>query len=126
MTPERLNEFFACWNARDYERLAGFLTPDCVFHPSVGPEVVGRTVRGREAIKQLASSIWQLHPDGSYVDVRSFVAGPLAASEWQIEWPAADGSPQRIAGCDTFELDGELIARINGFRKVKAPAPDAS
>jgi nuclear transport factor 2 (NTF2) superfamily protein len=118
MTPERLDAFFACWNRREYDELVAFLTPDCVFHASVGNEPLGRTVRGRDGIRKLAGGIWDIHRDGRYVDIRSFVASDRGASEWAVEWPGEDGATQRIAGCDLFEFEGDLIKVINGFRKL--------
>jgi ketosteroid isomerase-like protein len=50
MTEERLREFAAAWARHDVETLMTFLTDDCVYEASVGPEP-GRTYAGREAVR---------------------------------------------------------------------------
>jgi len=51
MTEERLREFARAWAARDVELLMSFMSEDCVYEASVGPEP-GRTYVGREEVRR--------------------------------------------------------------------------
>lgn len=47
MTIERLRRFSAAWSTADVDRLMSFVTDDCVYYATVGPEP-GSTYRGKE------------------------------------------------------------------------------
>jgi ketosteroid isomerase-like protein len=51
MTAERLRQFGAAWARADLDALMGFVTDDCIYLASVGPEP-GTTYRGREQVRR--------------------------------------------------------------------------
>ena len=52
MTERRLAEALDAWNTGDVERVLEYMSEDCAYHASFGPELLGRSYRGREAVRQ--------------------------------------------------------------------------
>jgi len=120
VTEAIIDEFFEAWNRRDWSAFRSHLTDDCVFYPSVGPEPRGRTVAGVDAVVELAASLFEeAFPTGRYVDVSAFVAAERGAAGWALEWTDENGATQRIYGCDLFELRGDRISVLDGYRKAR-------
>ncbi len=73
-----LMDYVAAWNSGDPERIASFLTNDCVFE-NLGGEGVHR---GRDEVKAWATSVFAAFPDFN-LEIRSlFVAGDWVGVEW--------------------------------------------
>ena len=51
ITTAQLEAFADAWNRHDAQALMSFMTPDCVFESSAGPEVCGTRYRGAEAVR---------------------------------------------------------------------------
>ena len=52
MTTERLDAFMDAWNAHDVDGIVSFFADDCVFHPSVGTELMGGTYVGKDEVRR--------------------------------------------------------------------------
>ncbi|HZR93951.1 MAG TPA: nuclear transport factor 2 family protein [Gaiellaceae bacterium] len=117
MTPERLAEALEAWNTGDAERVLAFFAVDCAYHASFGPELLGRSYIGREAVRAGVRAFFERYPGGRFEDTRLFVAGDRGAAEWTFVAPEADGTELRVRGCDLFEFDGDVIRVKNAFRK---------
>jgi ketosteroid isomerase-like protein len=117
MTEERLIAFGEAWNAQDADLVMSFMSPDCVFHASVGPELLGRTYVGAEEVRAGVQAFFDRFPGGRFEDASVHVVGDRAVSEWTFVWTDANGATQRVRGCDLFEFDGDLIRVKNAFRK---------
>jgi ketosteroid isomerase-like protein len=52
MTIDDLEAFCACWNRHDIEGLMSFMTDDCVFMSSAGPDACGARYVGRDAVRR--------------------------------------------------------------------------
>jgi len=73
-----LMDYVAAWNSGDPEKVAFFLTDDCVFE-NLGGEHVHR---GNEGVKAWATGVFASIPDFK-LEVRSlFVAGDWVGCEW--------------------------------------------
>ena len=118
MSSERLDEFMEAWNAHDVERIVSYFTDDCVFHASVGPELMGATYAGRGEVRRGVAAFFERYPDGRFEDATSFVAGDKGASEWPFACTGAGGEVVATRGCDLFEFDGDHIRVKNAFRKA--------
>ena len=55
-TIEVLDAFANAFNAHDLDRILSYMTDDCVFEASAGPDVNGEKFAGKEAVKK---SIWR-------------------------------------------------------------------
>jgi uncharacterized protein (TIGR02246 family) len=119
MTEERLHEALAAWNTADAERVLEFWSDDCVYFASFGPEFMGRTFAGRDAVREGIQEFFDRYPDGEFADTEVMVAGSRGAAEWTFRANGADGEPFEVRGCDLYEFDGDLIRVKNAFRKVR-------
>lgn len=117
MTEERLQAFAAAWARRDVEALMTFLTEDCVYEASIGPEP-GTTYVGREAVRQGFEKMLTHHPGSETHGDSLFICGKKGVMEWTSLWTAPDGQVVEQRGCDIYEFDGDYIRRKNAFRKT--------
>ena len=115
MNPERLAEALEAWNTRDPDRVLAHFADDCSYHASFGPELMGRSYVGRNAVREGVRLFFERYPDGRFEGTEVFVAGDRGAAEWTF---VATGV--RVRGCDLFEFDGDLIRTKNAFRKAGA------
>lgn len=120
MTLDRATEFGAAWNSRDPDYVASFFTEDGVYHASVGPDLLGKTFRGRAQIREGAQAFFERFPDGRFENLKVVVLGDLGTFEWDFIASGPDGQPTVTAGCDLLEFVGHQIALKNAFRKAKA------
>ncbi|MGW7693901.1 nuclear transport factor 2 family protein [Streptomyces asiaticus] len=118
MTLERLAGFGEAWRRKDLDLLMEFMTDDCVFRASVGPEP-GMTFRGRAEVRKgfelmLAYDAGlESRPGGV-----AFIAGDRGASQWSYTGTDADGQAHEVHGCDMFEFDGDRIRVKDAYRRV--------
>ena len=121
MTAEALQAFADAWNRHDADALMSFMTDDCVFESSAGPEVCGRRYVGRAAVRAGYSEVWATFPDAHWGDARHFVQGDRGVSEWTFTGTRADGTRVEVNGCDLFTFRGGRIAVKNSYRKNRLP-----
>jgi len=122
MTAARLLEALDQWNTHDPERVLAYFAKECAYHASFGPEPLGRSYVGREAVRDGVAEFFVRYPDGCFLGTRVFVAGERGAAEWTFAGTALDGAPFAVQGADLFEFDGDLIRTKNAFRKVRESA----
>ena len=72
---ETLAAFADAWNRHDVDALMSFMTEDCAFEASAGPEVCGARYVGRDAVRAAFAEVWATFPDAHWGDARHFVAG---------------------------------------------------
>ena len=73
-----LMDYVAAWNSGDPERIASFLTDDCVFENLGGED----EHRGIEQIKAWATGVFAAFPDFNLEIKSLFVAGDWVGVEW--------------------------------------------
>lgn len=117
LTVEDLEAFAAAWNRHDIDALMSFMTHDCVFEASAGPEVCGTRYEGREAVRQGFAQVWASFPDAHWGNVRHLVNGDRGVSEWTFTGTRRDGSRVEVNGCDLFTFREGKIALKNSYRK---------
>jgi len=121
MTAAALQAFADAWNRHDADALMSFMTDDCVFESSAGPDVCGRRYVGREAVRAGYAEVWATFPDAHWGDARHFVQGDRGVSEWTFTGTRADGTRVEVNGCDLFTFRGGRIAVKNSYRKNRLP-----
>jgi hypothetical protein len=104
MTAERLESFTAAWGRKDVDELMSFMTEDCVYNASVGPDP-GATYVGRESVCKSRGG-------------RVFVAVDRGAAEWSYVFTDDAGREVELRGCDLFEFVGDKIRRKDAYRKT--------
>jgi steroid delta-isomerase-like uncharacterized protein len=122
-TIEILDGFANAFNAHDVDRVLSYMTDDCVFEASAGPDVDGEKFVGREAVKKAFEDVFKTYPDAHWGNVRHFISGERAVSEWTFTGTKQDGSKVEVMGCDLFTLRNGKIAIKNSYRKNRFPKP---
>ena len=120
VTTEFLQAFADAWNKHDVDALMSFMTDDCVFEASAGPEVCGTRSKGRDAVRAAFAQVWATFPDAHWGNARHFVCGDRGVSEWTFTGTAHDGTRVEVHGCDLFRFRGGKIALKNSYRKNRS------
>ena len=125
VTTEFLQAFADAFNRHDADALMSFMTHDCVFEASAGPEVCGARYQGQEAVRAAFVEVWTTFPDAHWGDARHLVCADRGVSEWTFTGTRQDGSRVEVNGCDLFTFREGRIALKNSYRKNR-PAMAAS
>ena len=121
LTPEFLQAFADAWNQHDVGALMTFMTEDCVFEASAGPDVCGLRYAGREAVRAAFAEVWATFPDAHWGNARHVVSGDRGVSEWTFTGTKADGTRVEVHGCDLFTFRDGKIALKDSYRKNRPP-----
>lgn len=123
ITAQFLQDFADAWNRHDVDALMSFMTEDCVFEASAGPEVCGERHVGRAAVRAAFADVWASYPDAHWGAACHFVQGDRGVSEWIFTGTRADGARIEVQGCDLFVFRDGRIALKNSYRKNRPPLP---
>ena len=63
---EFLQAFAEAWNRHDADALMSFMSDDCVFEASAGPDICGSRYVGREAVRASFAEVWSAFPDAHW------------------------------------------------------------
>ena len=121
VTTDMLEAFADAWNRHDVDALMSFMTEDCVFEASAGPDVCGTSYAGRKAVRAGFSEVWATFPDAHWGNARHFVCGNRGVSEWIFTGTRVDGTRVEVNGCDVFTFRDGKIAVKNSYRKNRPP-----
>jgi len=116
-----LEDFGAAWNRHDIDALMSFMADDCAFHAVAGPELLGRSYVGRDAVREGFMAAWQTFPDAAWLDGVHFVAGNRGVSETTFRGTKADGTRIEARMVDVFTFRDGKIAVKNAYRKDRPP-----
>jgi len=70
-----LQAFADAWNRHDVDALMEFMTDDCVYETSSGPDVCGTRYEGQQAVREGFASVWESFPDAQWLGARHFIVG---------------------------------------------------
>ena len=118
-----LDGFANAFNAHNVDHILSYMTEDCVFEASAGPNVDGEKFMGKEAVKKAFEDVFKNYPDAHWSNVRHFISGERAVSEWTFTGTKPDGSKIEVTGCDLFTFRDGKIAIKNSYRKNRPPIP---
>lgn len=117
VTVKDLAAFAAAFNQHDAEALMTFMTKDCVFEASAGPDVHGTRYQGSAAVRAAFAQVWADLPDARWGNDRHRVFGDQGLSEWTFTGTRTDGQRVEVEGLDLFEFRDGKIASKRSFRK---------
>ena len=123
VTVATLDAFADAWNRHDVDALMAFMSDDCVFESSAGPDACGTRHVGRDAVKAAFVEVWTTFPDAHWGQAQHFVHGDRGVSEWIFTGTRTDGTRVEVHGCDLFTFRGDKIAVKNSYRKNRPPNP---
>lgn len=121
-TTEMLHAFADAWNRHDVDALMSFMTDDCVFESSAGPDICGTRYVGEKAVRAGFAEVWAVFPDAHWGSARHFVHQDRGVSEWTFTGTRSDGTRVEVHGCDLFTFKDGKIALKNSYRKSR-PSP---
>jgi len=76
--------------------LMTFMSDDCVFETSSGPEACGTRHAGRERVREAFTRVFTIFPGATFGDARHFVAGNRGVSEWVFTGTTVDGKKLEV------------------------------
>lgn len=118
VTVDTLAAFNAAWNRHDLDALMSFMSDDCAFHAVAGPDELGRSFVGLDAVRAGFAAAFTACPDAQWTDGVHFVAGDRGVSESTFRGTrATDGQRIEARMVDVFTFSGGKIAVKNAFRK---------
>lgn len=120
VTMELMGKILAAFNNHDVEAIGTFFAEDGVMLAPAGPEPVGATLKGPEAIKQALRTRFAASPDLRWTEAKTWISGDKAVSEWRVRGTAPDGSIIDTLGCDLWEFRDGKVARKDTYYKQKA------
>ncbi|MEP7206608.1 MAG: nuclear transport factor 2 family protein [Casimicrobiaceae bacterium] len=118
---EILEEFADAWNRHDIEALMSFMTDDCVFESSAGPDACGTRYVGRDAVRAGFAEVWNVFPDAHWGNARHLMHGDRGVSAWTFTGTRGDGTRVEVQGCDLFTFREGKIALKDSYRKSRSP-----
>ena len=123
ITIETLDAFADAFNRHDADAVVSFMTDDCVFEASAGPEICGARFVGRDAVRAAFAEVFATYPDAQWSGASHFIHGTRGVSEWTFTGTRADGARVEVHGCDVFTFRDGKIALKNSYRKNRPPQP---
>ena len=118
VTVELMRKISAAFNSRDVERIVECFAEDGVFYLARGPESVGRTLKGKAAIRKALGDRFKQIPDMRWENEEYILAGDRAISVWTVRGKGADGEELNYQGCDIYRFKGDKIVHKNTFWKI--------
>ena len=108
----------AAFNSRDVDRIVDCFAEDGVFCLARGPESVGRTLKGKRAIRDALAARFKQIPDMRWENEEYILAGDRAISVWTVRGQGSDGEELNYQGCDIYTFRGDKISHKNTFWKI--------
>lgn len=118
VTLERLREVSACWARRDVEGIVACFTDDGEFRNAKGPDVWGKTYKGKDEIRAFFTALFAGSPDIQWKHTAEYVAGNKAVTEWHRTATLPNGEKQAWLGCDLYTFRDGLIVMKDTYVKV--------
>ena len=118
VTLERLREVSACWARRDVEGIVACFTDDGEFRNAKGPDVWGKTYKGKDEIRAFFTALFASSSDIKWKHTADYVTGNKGVTEWLRTATLADGTTQEWLGCDLYTFRDGLIACKDTYIKV--------
>ena len=121
VTTDVLQAVADAFNRHDADAVVSFMTDDCVFEASAGPDVCGMRYAGREAVRAAFAGVFATFPNAQWGQARHFVQGDRGVSEWTFTGTRVDGTLVEVHGCDLFTFRDGKIAIKDSYRKNRPP-----
>ena len=122
VTLEQMRAISAAFNSRDVERIVDCFAEDGVFCLARGPESVGRTLRGRAAIRKALADRFKQIPDMRWENEEYILAGDdKAVSIWTVRGKGSDGEDLNYQGCDIYRFNpaGKIVHKNTFWKMVE-------
>jgi len=123
-TKALIAEYYAAFNALDFDRFLGLLTDDVVHDINQGGREVGREAfraflkrMDRSYAEQIVEISISVNDDGSRAAAEFIVLGTYKATDEGL--PEATGQKYRLPAGAFFEVNGGRVARITNYYNLQ-------
>jgi ketosteroid isomerase-like protein len=114
-----MDEIHDAFNTRDADQIMAYFHPDTTFYPALGPEPVGRTVHGWEAVHKFLADRFKVIPDMHWETLDRYLCDERrAVTVWMVTGKSADGTVLNYKGCDLWEFKDGLVFNKDTFWKI--------
>ncbi len=118
VTIEILDAIQDAFNRHDVDAILGYFHDDCQWLMARGPEAPhGRICRGRDEIGEVLRARFEIIPDMRWEDMRHWIFGSKALSEWTVQGTATTGAKLNYLGCDLWEFRAGKVAKKDTYWK---------
>lgn len=115
---ETLRRIGAAFAARDVGGIVAAFAEDGEFRNAKGPDVWGKSYRGRDEIRAFFTALFAASPDIAWRHTAEYVVGNRGITEWHRTATLATGEKQEWLGVDIYTFRGQLIQRKDTYIKV--------
>jgi len=121
VTTELLDAIQDAFNRHDVEGILAYFAEDCEWLMARGPHAPeGRRCRGKAEIGRVLSERYARIPDMRWVEMRHWIFGDKALSEWTVKGTPIEGPALYLLGCDLWELrDGKVVKKDTYWKYVE-------
>ena len=118
VTMELLDAIQDAFNRQDVDGILSYFADDCEWLMARGPAPrEGRRCRGKAEIGEVLATRFKQIPDMRWVDMRHWIMGDKALSEWIVQGTSLDGDTIDLLGCDLWEFRNGLVVKKDTYWK---------
>ncbi len=118
VTMELLDAIQDAFNRQDVDGILSYFADDCEWLMARGPAPrEGRRCRGKAEIGEVLATRFKQIPDMRWVDMRHWIMGDKALSEWIVQGTSLDGDAIDLLGCDLWEFRDGLVVKKDTYWK---------
>ena len=118
VTIELLDAIQDAFNRHDVEGILSYFADDCEWLMARGATPrEARRCRGTGEIGQVLSERYERIPDMRWVDMRHWIMGDKALSEWVVQGTTVDGERLDVLGCDLWEFRAGKVVKKDTYWK---------
>ena len=115
---ERVREIGQAFARHDVDAIVGSFAEDGVFRNARGPDVSGRSYRGRAEIRAFFEALFANSPDIQWRHTAEYVSGNRAVTEWHRIATTVSGEKQEWLGCDLYTFRDTMVVLKDTYIKV--------
>ncbi len=121
VTLELLDTIQDAFNRHDVDGILSHFAEDCEWLMARGPSPrEARRCRGKAEIGQVLAERYARIPDMRWVDIRHWIMGDKAVSEWAVQGTADNGDKLDFLGCDLWEFrDGKVTKKDTYWKTIE-------
>ena len=121
ITIELLDAIQDAFNRHDVDGILAHFADDCEWLMARGPAPRdGRRCHGKAEIRAVLAERYGRIPDMRWVDMRHWIIGDKALSEWVVQGTSVDGETLDYLGCDLWEFrDGKVVKKDTYWKYVE-------
>lgn len=120
VTVELLDAIQDAFNRHDVDAILSYFAEDCEWLMARGSSPrEARRCRGKAEIGEVLSERYGRIPDMRWVDIKHWISGDKAVSEWVVQGTSDTGETLDVLGCDLWEFrDGKVTKKDTYWKYI--------